>query len=104
MAASEIIMDKPGRNDPCTCGSGKKYKKCCLNKKQREYTIDIASPEPLHGFYFDKEKMELTGLTLDDRLIKPFMTILKSTINQSRGRKKLFLVYKIRLFQMNKNS
>ncbi|MEE4112156.1 MAG: SEC-C metal-binding domain-containing protein [Desulfobacteraceae bacterium] len=18
-----------GRNDPCTCGSGKKYKKCC---------------------------------------------------------------------------
>ena len=21
---------KPGRNDPCPCGSGKKYKKCCL--------------------------------------------------------------------------
>ncbi|MBC2851257.1 SEC-C domain-containing protein [Cetobacterium sp. 8H] len=21
--------DKIGRNDPCTCGSGKKYKKCC---------------------------------------------------------------------------
>lgn len=21
----------PGRNDPCLCGSGKKYKKCCLN-------------------------------------------------------------------------
>ena len=20
---------KVGRNDPCTCGSGKKYKKCC---------------------------------------------------------------------------
>ena len=20
---------QPGRNDPCTCGSGKKYKKCC---------------------------------------------------------------------------
>ena len=20
---------KPGRNDPCPCGSGKKYKKCC---------------------------------------------------------------------------
>lgn len=19
----------PGRNDPCSCGSGKKYKKCC---------------------------------------------------------------------------
>lgn len=23
---------KVGRNDPCICGSGKKYKKCCLNK------------------------------------------------------------------------
>jgi tetratricopeptide (TPR) repeat protein len=22
-------MAKPGRNDPCPCGSGKKYKKCC---------------------------------------------------------------------------
>ena len=22
---------KPGRNDPCPCGSGKKYKHCCLN-------------------------------------------------------------------------
>lgn len=24
-----------GRNDPCPCGSGKKYKKCCLNKVQQ---------------------------------------------------------------------
>jgi uncharacterized protein len=23
---------EPGRNDPCPCGSGKKYKKCCLGK------------------------------------------------------------------------
>ena len=23
---------KPGRNEPCSCGSGKKYKKCCLGK------------------------------------------------------------------------
>ena len=21
-----------GRNDPCPCGSGKKYKKCCINQ------------------------------------------------------------------------
>ncbi len=24
-----IAQPKPGRNDPCPCGSGKKYKKCC---------------------------------------------------------------------------
>jgi uncharacterized protein YecA (UPF0149 family) len=23
----------PGRNDPCPCGSGKKYKKCCQGKQ-----------------------------------------------------------------------
>jgi tetratricopeptide (TPR) repeat protein len=27
-------MPKPGRNDPCPCGSGKKYKHCCLEKNQ----------------------------------------------------------------------
>ncbi|OHA79032.1 MAG: preprotein translocase subunit SecA [Candidatus Yonathbacteria bacterium RIFCSPLOWO2_01_FULL_43_27] len=27
--ASPIQSDKTGRNDLCTCGSGKKYKKCC---------------------------------------------------------------------------
>ncbi len=26
------VEPKIGRNDPCPCGSGKKYKKCCLNK------------------------------------------------------------------------
>ena len=24
-----LPVSKPGRNDPCPCGSGKKYKKCC---------------------------------------------------------------------------
>lgn len=26
-----LEMPKVGRNDPCPCGSGKKFKKCCLN-------------------------------------------------------------------------
>jgi uncharacterized protein len=24
-----VKPNTPGRNDPCVCGSGKKYKKCC---------------------------------------------------------------------------
>ena len=27
---------KVGRNDPCPCGSGKKYKKCCLPKDEKD--------------------------------------------------------------------
>ena len=26
--------NKIGRNQKCFCGSGKKYKKCCINKRQ----------------------------------------------------------------------
>ncbi len=33
----KIDYSKVGRNDPCPCGSGKKYKKCCLNKKNNYY-------------------------------------------------------------------
>ena len=32
----ETRKSKPGRNDPCPCGSGKKYKKCCLVKDRAE--------------------------------------------------------------------
>ncbi|AKJ63634.1 preprotein translocase subunit SecA [Kiritimatiella glycovorans] len=28
-AAPHIVTEKVGRNEPCPCGSGKKYKKCC---------------------------------------------------------------------------
>ncbi|MFW6223001.1 MAG: YecA family protein [Bacteroidota bacterium] len=34
ISSSEPVIKekKPGRNDPCPCGSGKKYKKCCGKK------------------------------------------------------------------------
>ncbi len=34
---------KIGRNDPCPCGSGKKYKKCCMNKPQSP--VDLVESE-----------------------------------------------------------
>ena len=30
------VEKKPGRNELCHCGSGKKYKKCCLNKYREQ--------------------------------------------------------------------
>jgi len=44
-----VFPEKIGRNDACWCGSGKKYKKCCLNKPQDKarfvppYSIEIES-------------------------------------------------------------
>lgn len=28
---------KPGRNDPCPCGSGKKYKRCCMDSISKQH-------------------------------------------------------------------
>jgi len=32
-APAKRKTDKVGRNDPCPCGSGKKFKNCCINKQ-----------------------------------------------------------------------
>ncbi|MHC4946545.1 MAG: YecA family protein, partial [Planctomycetota bacterium] len=39
--------DKVGRNAPCPCGSGKKYKKCCLGKRDPEEK-GLMAPAALH--------------------------------------------------------
>ena len=36
---------KAGRNDPCPCGSGKKYKKCCLTEKY----VDIGREDSIRA-------------------------------------------------------
>jgi methionyl aminopeptidase len=45
--------EKIGRNDPCPCGSGRKYKKCCLGKEQNP---ELESNKDL---YFRKYKVQL---------------------------------------------
>ena len=38
---------KADRNDPCPCGSGKKYKKCCMLKTgMQKYQTSIISSAP----------------------------------------------------------
>lgn len=37
-------MGKIGRNEPCPCGSGKKYKKCCIDKDITEVETSIFKP------------------------------------------------------------
>ncbi len=39
-------MAKTGRNDPCPCGSGKKYKRCCLEKDQAAERTALAATTP----------------------------------------------------------
>ena len=39
-------MTKLGRNDPCPCGSGKKYKQCCLNAGANQAANDRSRAVP----------------------------------------------------------
>jgi methionyl aminopeptidase len=45
---------KVGRNDPCPCGSGLKYKKCCLGK-------EMSKSQNLKALYFQEYKIHLKG-------------------------------------------
>ena len=38
-------MAKPGRNDPCPCGSGNKHRKCCLPKEEAAEREQLAKAE-----------------------------------------------------------
>jgi hypothetical protein len=57
-----------GRNDPCPCQSGKKYKKCCLPKHEAERavqppTANAASPPP--RFLDDEGLDDLSNSVVD---------------------------------------
>jgi methionyl aminopeptidase len=46
---------KVGRNDPCPCGSGRKYKKCCLGRTGEPGSKNLAE------LYLKKHKIRLKG-------------------------------------------
>ena len=46
------MKSKIGRNDPCPCGSGKKYKKCCLPKEQQR-SVAAARKDETDEFFED---------------------------------------------------
>lgn len=57
-----VHKTKIGRNDPCPCGSGKKYKHCCLNKPKDAIDL-IENPEERSKWlksypYTGQEKVE----------------------------------------------
>ena len=61
-------MNEPGRNDPCCCGSGKKYKKCCLLTKPAPYTdleADFALGQRLIAEFEARPRVEPTEIPCD---------------------------------------
>lgn len=46
------MSNKIGRNDPCPCGSGKKFKKCCINS-DKEFEFDQTKPKKRENKTFE---------------------------------------------------
>jgi hypothetical protein len=42
--AQKVQQARAGRNDPCPCGSGKKYKKCCIDLDRPALAADETGP------------------------------------------------------------
>lgn len=52
-------MEKPGRNDPCWCGSGKKYKKCHIDFDEKIEEFEVAGHiVPSHAILKNAEQIE----------------------------------------------
>jgi tetratricopeptide (TPR) repeat protein/2-polyprenyl-3-methyl-5-hydroxy-6-metoxy-1,4-benzoquinol methylase len=47
-ASAIVAMKKIGRNDPCRCGSGKKYKQCCMQLDLAQAAIRRAELQSIH--------------------------------------------------------
>ena len=68
-----------GRNTPCPCGSGRKYKKCCMDK------LELA-PEELKKLYAQKyniklkEPVDLEGIRSAGRLVLETLDLVESEI------------------------
>lgn len=58
--------EKVGRNDPCPCGSGKKYKKCCL-LKERMYQKKGQEPLEIQNKWL-KDYPNLEGERLENEI------------------------------------
>ena len=61
---------KTGRNENCSCGSGKKYKKCCLAVKNPGVMLDFAW----------RKLRNTEGSVVDNHLIPYFVNKLPETM------------------------
>jgi SEC-C motif len=100
-------MNTPGRNDPCPCGSGKKYKQCCLRGQGSipilgSPSITPASPQPgrpmentLYQLYLKEEPSfrwfaDLDAESLRQLLIYTWYTMLWNPVNFDASLQKFY--------------
>mmetsp|Transcript_18271 Transcript_18271/g.70608 ORF Transcript_18271/g.70608 Transcript_18271/m.70608 type:complete len:342 (-) Transcript_18271:292-1317(-) len=59
---TKISTKRPGRNEPCTCGSGKKYKKCCIDSTDDDMDARYAANMAALKLAEEEKAAELEGV------------------------------------------
>lgn len=82
----------PGRNDPCSCGSGRKYKKCCLGKPTKprttSITLDMGEPVKVRAFAMSPSgEIQLIGE--DDKPLRHISATIERSYDRPKGPKVL---------------
>ncbi|MDR3623660.1 MAG: SEC-C metal-binding domain-containing protein [Chlamydiales bacterium] len=69
-------MEKAGRNDPCPCGSGLKYKQCCWGKPPKpKFVAKVIKsgndahkiPQMIESLHKPKEEKESHAFKMTDK-------------------------------------
>ncbi len=94
---------KIGRNDPCPCGSGKKYKKCCDGKLPRKDEILIGHKEKFEKIYYDHTDKNIY-IIKDGKKITPDVCISRTIREKKNGRSKVLNQIPDRSILDNKDS
>jgi len=72
---------KVGRNEPCPCGSGKKYKKCCMDKPQANSVDNVIS--------LADRRVQIAELTPEERMTLSRIVQAQIKISRKDGMIKL---------------
>ena len=119
-----IRKKKIGRNDPCPCGSGKKYKFCCMNKP-KEPIDEIETPEERRRWlerypavgderkpgrvyldeYYDRESIETDKILYLGMMHRPGLIWNRDEQKENRRTKEyLYLAFQKTVEMMNRES
>jgi tetratricopeptide (TPR) repeat protein len=94
------IMAKIGRNAPCPCGSGKKYKRCCLPGQPKKLPSSDRKQRLIPVFTeLDQLSNSVVDLIKQDKLDKAEAVsrkLLKEYPDQINGLNRLAMVYEVR--------
>lgn len=80
-----------GKNDnkKCICGSGKKYKHCCLHKKERVEANIIGHKEKCKGIIYDANTNDVKVITLDGQIVTPDSVSTQTYYERKSGKDKI---------------